>query len=189
MKEKDKLDGPYLYLTFCSPRSYSDFGKWTAVVVYKENGKVRNAADDTEYYDFEVTAAIYGKDDIERYQDETAARKSEPATLYRVGFNNYGTVELQDCVRYLPVLKRVGKSLQQQYETYGSACTFADFLARVAVAIKAKGFLRQGENLRNGAWGYDEFEHKDMDTLSMRWFVDYSHHEYIKELFGEQKVA
>lgn len=67
--------------------------------------------------------------------------------------------------------------------------TFADFLSRVAVAIKAKGFLRQGEELHNGAWGYDSTDHIDMDAPAMRWFVESNHRAYIKKLYGEEKAA
>lgn len=186
---RENIDGPYLLVSVELPKSYSDFGHWRAAPVYKTGDSIVNASYDNELNDFEVTAAIYGKSDITRYASDEASRKAEPTTLHRVGFHQSLTVELNDAERYIKVLRRIDKSLKAQYETYGPATDYSDFLARVAVAIKAKGFLIEGDPKHNGEWGYRAYSYRDMTLPQIKWHIERTHREYIDSLFPEQKVA
>ena len=179
-----KIDGPFLMLRLHKKHGTS---QWQITVVNKEGESIRNYGDGSPFDDFTVHAFLYNKEDILRYDGEE--KKAHIAFARGVGYQTYSLTELHKAKEMVACLSKVESSLKKQAETYGYPTNFADYILRVAIAIKAKGFLREGNSNGSGAWGYDAYNYHDMDAPSAKYYIENEHREYLRVMFSEQEQA
>ena len=81
-------------------------------------------------------------------------------------------------------LKRIDTNLERQREAYGSPSNFADYVLRVAIAVKAKGFLVQTHE--RGGWSYDDSDFETRTAIDARYFIETKHREHLEPIRDDE---
>lgn len=180
------IEGPFIYLAIDdADRSCK---RWRLYLVKTEDGEIKNYRDSDPWDDFVITAYFQ---EAERIRKDRAAEGAEaydranrePVFGYFAGYERPYHVDLETAERMAKTLRAIDKSLERQRQQYGYGSTFMDFVMRIAVAVKAKGFVRCTSN--RGGWSYSDSSHDWLDSQQARHYIDREHWKYIKQAIGE----
>jgi hypothetical protein len=180
MKEP-KTEGPYLYLEIDSRHESK---QWAIRLVRTEDGKIRNYTSENRYDNFVVKGYFYNADDLRSNQE----RKSNPVFAWEYGYVSPYFVDTERAEAMLGFLRSTNKAIGKQREAYGVATSFAEYVVRVAQAVKAVGYVRKSANGRN-TWNYDDTDHVFMTAAEARYFIESEHREHIRAILGESEAA
>jgi len=188
--ETRKFDGPYLLMKVSDDdQGYKATRSWTIKTVHLENGKPRNYSDyaieERELADFTISAHYWDKEYIDR--------SPEYRNHVVVGFGEYDyrdvfRVDTRRAQAMSKFLTKLEKSLTAQYETLGSPSSFAESVLRIAIAMKAKGFLVQVVTDQK-VWSYDDCEYRHLSASAAKWLIESDMRDYIAKLYPESVAA